>query len=189
MVFYSGAVVITKEIGPGQDHSMTLQIQVENVVCSLKPCSMCQPRTELNFGNPHAIIYVQVVVRDLQNCSVDLIFSTCRYATDYGMFRFCIADTEHDWREGTEQYRFIEHCLASVDRQKQPWLIFAAHRVLGYSSSSFYAEEGSFEEPMGRESLQKLWQKYRVDIAFYGHVHNYERTCPIYQVLLTQNDI
>ncbi|PQP92659.1 putative inactive purple acid phosphatase 1 [Prunus yedoensis var. nudiflora] len=103
------------------------------------------------------------------------------YSTDYGMFRFCIADTEHDWREGTEQYKFIENCLASVDRQKQPWLIFLAHRVLGYSSASFYVAEGSFEEPMGRESLQKLWQKYKVDIAVYGHVHNYERTCPIYQ--------
>ncbi|XP_014505538.1 probable inactive purple acid phosphatase 27 [Vigna radiata var. radiata] len=103
------------------------------------------------------------------------------YATDYGMFHFCIADSEHDWREGTEQYKFIEHCLATVDRQKQPWLIFVAHRVLGYSSDSWYAMEGSFEEPMGRESLQKLWQKYKVDIAFYGHVHNYERTCPIYQ--------
>ncbi|KAI7985101.1 putative inactive purple acid phosphatase 27 [Camellia lanceoleosa] len=103
------------------------------------------------------------------------------YSTDYGMFHFCIADTEHDWREGTEQYKFIEHCLASADRQKQPWLIFAAHRVLGYSSDKYYALEGSFEEPMGRESLQKLWQKYKVDIAFFGHVHNYERICPIYQ--------
>lgn len=98
------------------------------------------------------------------------------------MFHFCIADSEHDWREGTEQYRFIENCLASADRQKQPWLIFASHRVLGYSSDSWYGLEGSFEEPMGRESMQRLWQKYRVDIAFYGHVHNYERTCPIYQV-------
>ncbi|KDP30918.1 hypothetical protein JCGZ_11294 [Jatropha curcas] len=103
------------------------------------------------------------------------------YSTDYGMFHFCIADSEHDWREGSEQYKFIEQCLASVDRRKQPWLIFAAHRVLGYSSDYWYGIEGSFEEPMGRESLQKLWQKYRVDIAFYGHVHNYERTCPIYQ--------
>nr|GMD06195.1 probable inactive purple acid phosphatase 27 isoform X1 [Ipomoea batatas] len=34
---------------------------------------------------------------------------------------------------------------------------------------------------MGREHLQGLWQKYKVDMAFYGHVHNYERTCPIYQ--------
>lgn len=119
------------------------------------------------------------------------------YATDYGMFRFCIADTEHDWRAGTEQYNFIEHCLASVDRQKQPWLIFLAHRVLGYSSTISYLEEGSFSEPMGREDLQKLWQKYKVDIAFYGHVHSYERTCPAYQVyncilvllLLAQNQI
>lgn len=103
------------------------------------------------------------------------------YSTDYGMFRFCIADSEHDWREGSEQYKFIEQCLASVDREKQPWLIFAAHRVLGYSSDKWYGLEGSFEEPMGRESLQKLWQKYKVDIAFYGHVHNYERSCPIYQ--------
>ncbi|KAK8952684.1 putative inactive purple acid phosphatase 24 [Platanthera guangdongensis] len=103
------------------------------------------------------------------------------YSTDFGMFHFCIADTEHDWREGTEQYKFIENCLSSVDRQKQPWLIFAAHRVLGYSSGFSYAKEGTFAEPMGRESLEHLWQKYRVDIAFYGHVHNYERTCPIYQ--------
>lgn len=103
------------------------------------------------------------------------------YSTDYGMFHFCIADTEHDWREGSEQYRFIEQCLASVDRRKQPWLIFAAHRVLGYSSDYWYGQEGSFQEPMGRESLQRLWQKYKVDIAFFGHVHNYERTCPIYQ--------
>ncbi|XP_006362452.1 probable inactive purple acid phosphatase 27 [Solanum tuberosum] len=103
------------------------------------------------------------------------------YAADYGMFHFCIGDTEHDWREGSEQYKFIEQCFASANRHKQPWLIFAAHRVLGYSSNDWYAKEGSFEEPMGREHLQKLWQKYKVDMAFYGHVHNYERVCPIYQ--------
>lgn len=110
------------------------------------------------------------------------------YSTDYGMFRFCIADTEHDWREGTEQYKFIEHCLATVDRQKQPWLIFLAHRVLGYSSVDFYAVEGSFAEPMGRESLQKLWQKYKVDIAIYGHAHSYERTCPVYENICTSQE-
>lgn len=103
------------------------------------------------------------------------------YSADYGMFHFCVADTENDWRKGTEQYRFLEHCLASVDRRKQPWLIFTGHRVLGYSSDFWYALEGSYAEPGGRESLQKLWQKYKVDIALFGHVHNYERICPIYQ--------
>ncbi|KAJ7530890.1 hypothetical protein O6H91_14G023600 [Diphasiastrum complanatum] len=110
------------------------------------------------------------------------------YAADYGMFHFCIADSEHDWREGTEQYKFIEECLAVVDRQRQPWLIFIAHRVLGYSSSAFYATQGTFAEPLGRESLQKLWQKYKVDIAFYGHVHNYERTCPVYENICTSQE-
>ncbi|XP_020586954.1 nucleotide pyrophosphatase/phosphodiesterase [Phalaenopsis equestris] len=110
------------------------------------------------------------------------------YSTDFGTFRFCIADTEHDWRRGTAQYEFIEHCLSTADRQKQPWLIFAAHRVLGYSSDFWYAKEGTFAEPMGRESLEHLWQKYRVDIAFFGHVHNYERTCPIYQSQCVNNE-
>ncbi|ESQ54827.1 hypothetical protein EUTSA_v10024691mg [Eutrema salsugineum] len=110
------------------------------------------------------------------------------YSADYGMFRFCVADSEHDWREGTEQYQFIERCLASVDRKTQPWLIFIAHRVLGYSTNDWYGQEGTFEEPMGRESLQKLWQKYKVDLAFYGHVHNYERTCPIYESQCVNND-
>ncbi|KAJ1386865.1 Purple acid phosphatase-like, N-terminal [Sesbania bispinosa] len=103
------------------------------------------------------------------------------YATDYGMFHFCIADSEHDWREGSEQYRFIEHCLATVDRKQQPWLILQLIAPLDTPLINGYGKEGSFEEPMGRESLQKLWQKYKVDIAFYGHVHNYERICPIYQ--------
>ncbi|XP_057549586.1 nucleotide pyrophosphatase/phosphodiesterase-like [Amaranthus tricolor] len=103
------------------------------------------------------------------------------YASDYGMFHFCIADTEHDWRAGSEQYKFLEKCLASANRHKQPWLIFAGHRPLGYSSNNWFGIEGSFDEPMGRDDLQKLWQRYRVDIAFFGHVHNYERTCPVYQ--------
>ncbi|XP_052166743.1 nucleotide pyrophosphatase/phosphodiesterase-like [Oryza glaberrima] len=102
------------------------------------------------------------------------------YKTDYGMFRFCVADSEHDWREGTEQYAFIESCLATVDRKKQPWLVFIAHRVLGYSSGFFYGAGGAFAEPTARQSLQRLWQRHRVDLAFYGHVHNYERTCPVY---------
>lgn len=107
--------------------------------------------------------------------------TSCRYSADYGLFHFCIADSEHDWRQGTEQYKFIEDCLSAADRQKQPWLIFIAHRVLGYSSGTGYATEGTFAEPFGRDSLQHLWQKYKVDLAFYGHVHNYERTCPVYE--------
>ncbi|CAK9250925.1 unnamed protein product [Sphagnum jensenii] len=53
------------------------------------------------------------------------------YGMEWGMFHFCVADSEMDWREGSEQCIFLEECLASVDRQRQPWLIFIAHCVLG----------------------------------------------------------
>ncbi|RCV12393.1 hypothetical protein SETIT_2G266200v2 [Setaria italica] len=86
------------------------------------------------------------------------------YAADYGMFRFCVLD----------------RCFASANRKHQPWLVFAAHHPLGYSSNGYYATEGSFSEPMGH-ALQGLWQKHRVDLAIYGHVHNYERTCLVYE--------
>nr|POF14528.1 putative inactive purple acid phosphatase 1 [Quercus suber] len=96
------------------------------------------------------------------------------YSTDYVMFQFCLAHTELYWRGRSEQYKFIENCLASVDRQRQPWLIFLAQR--------------SFEEPMGREDLKNLWQKNKVDIALYGHVHKYERSCPVYENICTSQE-
>ena len=73
------------------------------------------------------------------------------------MFHFCIANTEHDLRAGSEQYKFLEECLASANRHKQPWLLFAGHQPLGYSSNMSLAMEGAFSEPMGRNDLQKLW--------------------------------
>ncbi|KAG8049061.1 hypothetical protein GUJ93_ZPchr0009g2434 [Zizania palustris] len=110
------------------------------------------------------------------------------YKTDYGMFRFCVANSEEDWRAGSEQYRFIEECVSSVDRSKQPWLVFLAHRVLGYSSGSWYeVMMGTYGEPMGRDGLEELWQKYKVDLAVFGHIHSYERTCPIYQSRCVQD--
>ncbi|PRQ49054.1 putative phosphoribosylformylglycinamidine cyclo-ligase [Rosa chinensis] len=46
------------------------------------------------------------------------------YPTEYGMFHFYIADREHDWREGTEKYKFFDNCLGFLDRQKMLSPIF-----------------------------------------------------------------
>uniref|UniRef100_A0A803MIE7 Purple acid phosphatase n=1 Tax=Chenopodium quinoa TaxID=63459 RepID=A0A803MIE7_CHEQI len=88
------------------------------------------------------------------------------YSADYGMFHFCIADTEHDWRAGSEQYKFLEECLASANRHKQPWLIFAGHRPLSYSSNKWFGMEGSFDEPMGRDDLQNCGKSTKLILHF-----------------------
>lgn len=96
------------------------------------------------------------------------------------MFHFCIADSNLDLSEGSEQYEWIEKCFASVDRQKQPWLIFAANIVPGpYIDGKDPLRGRYLNKPM-----LKLWQKYNMDIAFYGGDHNYERSCAVYKVLL-----
>lgn len=110
------------------------------------------------------------------------LFTKFRYSVSYGMFHFCVLDSELEWRAGSEQHKWLETCLASVDRRTQPWLIVTGHRVLGYSSADEYAAQGTFGEPMAREALESLYQKYKVDIAMFGHVHQYERTCPVYEV-------
>jgi hypothetical protein len=106
-----------------------------------------------------------------------------RYAANWGAFKFCIGNSEIDWTIGSEQHKFLEHCLSSTDRSKQPWLVLLMHRVVGYSSASDYQQVwGTFGEPNGRSNLEDLWQRYKVDLAFYGHVHSYERSFPVYQV-------
>ncbi|CAM6087264.1 unnamed protein product [Calypogeia fissa] len=91
------------------------------------------------------------------------------YSADYGKFHFCVANSKFDWRKDVEQYKFLEECLASVDRQAQPWLIFPAHQAIAYSSGAEYQAIGTFGEPMGRDNMEELWQKYKVDTASYGH--------------------
>lgn len=44
------AEVTMNGTGPGQDHSIRIQIQVENVVYCLKLCFMFLPKTEQSFG-------------------------------------------------------------------------------------------------------------------------------------------
>ncbi|KAA8532899.1 hypothetical protein F0562_032984 [Nyssa sinensis] len=82
------------------------------------------------------------------------------YSTDYGMFRFCIAHTEHDWREGTEQYNFIEHCLASDHFQNQ-W---------------------------GGIAFKNYGRSTKLTLPSMATVHNYERTCPVYQNICTNEE-
>lgn len=111
------------------------------------------------------------------------------YAANWGAFKFCIGNSEIDWTIGSEQHKFLEHCLSSTDRSKQPWLVFLMHRVVGYSSASDYQQVwGTFGEPNGRSNLEDLWQRYKVDLAFYGHVHSYERSFPVYQSVLVSDE-
>jgi hypothetical protein len=72
-----------------------------------------------------------------------------------------------------DETNWLKADLAKVDRTKTPWIFVNHHRPL-YSCSKTHGSE---------EDVRALWQplydEYKVDIVFNGHVHDYERTKPI----------
>ncbi|KAM7265438.1 hypothetical protein ACFE04_003121 [Oxalis oulophora] len=95
------------------------------------------------------------------------------YSIEQGPVHFTVISTEHDWSPNSEQYAWMQKDMASVDRSKTPWLVFMGHRPM-YSSCSGV-------DPAFVKAVEPLLPKYKVDMALFGHVHNYERTCSVYQ--------
>jgi acid phosphatase type 7 len=106
------------------------------------------------------------------------------FSWDYGMVHFVQFNTETDFPhapdepkgEGKEnagpfapygtQLAWLENDLASVDREKTPWVIVAGHRPW-YVSTTVCSE--------CQDAFEPLLIKYGVDLVLHGHKHFYER--------------
>ncbi|XP_078156852.1 putative inactive purple acid phosphatase 27 [Carex rostrata] len=99
------------------------------------------------------------------------------YSIEQGPIHFTIISTEKTWTPNSAQYKWIEAYFLSVNRTRTPWLIFAGHRPM-YSSTQSVTPNVDINF---RDSIEPLLLKYKVDLVLFGHVHNYERTCTIYQ--------
>jgi hypothetical protein len=69
--------------------------------------------------------------------------------------------------------------LAQQTRQQHPWIVVGFHRPL-YCSSSRVRECETFGGWL-QKWLEPIFMQYKVDIVFAGHMHNYERTYPLYK--------
>ncbi|KAL9256382.1 putative inactive purple acid phosphatase 27 [Drosera capensis] len=47
------------------------------------------------------------------------------YSIEQGSVHFTVISTEHDWTPNSEQYKWLKSDMASVDRSRTPWLVFA----------------------------------------------------------------
>lgn len=74
--------------------------------------------------------------------------------------------------------RWLENDLMIANkkenRETRPWIVFHQHRPT-YSSWGDPAND-----PKPRDAFEELMYQYGVDIIFQGHVHNQERTFPVY---------
>ena len=99
---------------------ITTTLDLEESVAFLTSCdSKCLPRQLIPLGKKAELF----ISHWFYYCRLS------RYSFDYGSAHFIIMSTEHMFTPGSEQYRFIESQLSTVNRTITPWLIFGGHRL------------------------------------------------------------
>lgn len=109
-----------------------------------------------------------------------------RYTFDYGNARYYMVDSNRPLFKGTDQYIWLEEQLAKSDKL---WN-FVVHHHPPYSSEeddfgNTHVEQSMLGDPDLKDAIH-LYEKYNVDVVFYGHIHTYERTWPLFQERVNQ---
>jgi len=99
------------------------------------------------------------------------------YFFDEGDARFFVLDANYfngaKWAQpldkGTKQYKWLERFLSNSEKT---WKFIILHEPL-YSTGAHGVIEAE------RAALEPLFEKYKVDMVFQGHNHDYERTKPM----------
>ncbi|CAI9096491.1 OLC1v1032653C1 [Oldenlandia corymbosa var. corymbosa] len=98
------------------------------------------------------------------------------YSLDFGVVHFVYMSTETNFLPGSDQYEFLKNDLESVDRQKTPFVVVQGHRPM-YSTCNRPKEIPLRKKMI--EHIEPLLVKNKVSLVLWGHVHRYERFCPL----------
>jgi predicted phosphodiesterase len=78
----------------------------------------------------------------------------------------------------SEQYKWLQTDLKTVNRKITPWLIVVMHCPWYTSNLEHNAEKQTI---LMKQYMESLFYEFKVNIAITGHVHAYERTHPVYK--------
>ncbi|KAL6647215.1 hypothetical protein ACP70R_014652 [Stipagrostis hirtigluma subsp. patula] len=98
------------------------------------------------------------------------------YSFDSGVVHFVYMSTETNFVQGSDQYNFLKADLEKVNRTRTPFVVFQGHRPM-YTSSNEVGDAPLRQQML--QHLEPLLVAYNVSLALWGHVHRYERFCPI----------
>lgn len=98
------------------------------------------------------------------------------YSFDSGVVHFVYMSTETNFVQGSEQHNFLKADLEKVNRSRTPFVVFQGHRPMYTSSDE--TRDAALKQQM-LQNLEPLLVTYNVTLALWGHVHRYERFCPM----------
>ncbi|MFC3198736.1 metallophosphoesterase [Parapedobacter deserti] len=112
------------------------------------------------------------------------------YTVTYGNAQIILFDSNQDLSEGSKHYKELE---AELAKSTARWKIVAHHHCIYSSDNDDHGNTHVAKSTLGiprLAHLPALYEKYDVDLVFYGHVHAYERTWPLRNNAVdTQNGI
>jgi predicted phosphodiesterase len=103
------------------------------------------------------------------------------YTYTYGNAQFFVINSNFDVSTGSAQYQWIKEELA---KSTAKWKIAYHHHPPYTSDNDDYGDTSEEQSDLGDQRLRPLtvlYEKYRVNVVFFGHIHDYERTWPIYE--------
>ncbi|HEX3074362.1 MAG TPA: metallophosphoesterase family protein, partial [Ignavibacteriales bacterium] len=103
------------------------------------------------------------------------------YTFTYGNVQFFALNTNFDVSAGSAQCNWFESELA---KSTAKWKIAYHHHPPYTSDNDDYGDTSEEESELGDQRLRplvKLYEKYGINLVFFGHIHDYERTWPIYE--------
>mmetsp|Transcript_9098 Transcript_9098/g.22265 ORF Transcript_9098/g.22265 Transcript_9098/m.22265 type:complete len:676 (+) Transcript_9098:247-2274(+) len=95
------------------------------------------------------------------------------YAFTYGPARHVIVNAYADMSPGSTQYEWLKAELASIDREKTPWVLLTMHPPIYNTFSLHHHDPQIFA---AKEHLEPLFVEYNVNLVLTGHIHAYQRT-------------
>jgi hypothetical protein len=155
----------------------------DNFMNSLQPISSYVPVMVAAGNHETKDNYYNYLTRfDMPNTKYYYTFTS-------GLVRFLAIHTEAFLTEVDmlpDMLPYIQGVLnrSPADRQKYPWMIVFGHRPM-YCSSKAKADACGPEADTLKKYLESWFKQYKVDLFVNGHVHNYQRTAPVYQGQIT----
>jgi len=101
------------------------------------------------------------------------------YSFKYGNAEFFIVDSNEDLLPESAQVKWLTQALA---KSRATWKFVAHHHPPYSSDKDDYGNTAREKSTLGDLKMRKLiplYEKYHVDIVWFGHIHSYERTYPI----------
>ena len=138
--------------------------------------------TPMDGGSTEAVVAVEPAFGDASLASVaagpSVPVNNLWHSYDHGGAHFLAYSTEHNL---TQQLAFIEADLAAAaaNRDNVPWIVVYGHRPVYCSTNDYYDCEVKGPKELG-PALEPLLQRYGVDLYLAGHLHNYERSFPVF---------